>query len=224
MLEPTVWTDELASRAFTLAEGEFNPTSTPPNRFRPITAAPVASLLDTPIDRWPSQVAIREVVTAPSYSRASFEPERLDRAAHWAVRKASELRAEAIVAIGHSGLVIAGAVSVLSGLPVFAVRKRGEQSFSHDPSEVNGVARNGPVERWVFLDDFIASGKSFRWSAYQVHKHGLAKTAIPVASLSYSGTGTKMIVAPWWNDEIGWDGWSAAVGTEIPGFGLNDEE
>ena len=156
------------------------------------------------------------VVTAPSYSRASFEPHRLTPIAHWAVREIKRLRTQAIVAIGHSGLVVAGAVSVLSGVPVFAVRKNGEEHSAHYGELANGVAPKGPVARWVFLDDFISSGASLRWSALQVWRRGLTLEPIPQAVLTYHGSTSRQYVDEAWSQEIPWPGMPEWLNKTIP--------
>ena len=133
----------------------------------------------------------REKITAPSYSRASFDPAKLANVASWASRAAKAARAGAIVAVGHSGLVMAGAVSLLSGLPVFAVRKRGELASTHDISEVNAVARDGAVDSWIFLDDFISSGETLRRAAGMVWQERLVRRPYPDVILLYSAASYK---------------------------------
>lgn len=157
------------------------------------------------------------IVTAPVYERAAFDPARLADVAAWAKVEVHRLQAQAIVAAGHSGLIVAGAASLISGVPVFAVRKNGEQSFSHSPAKVNAVAPRGAVERWVFLDDFVASGKTLRWAMQQVYHYRLVVSPIPTAILAYAGSNAPPIDA-WWRESIApeWDGWPAWFGKEIP--------
>lgn len=166
------------------------------------------------------------VNTAPYYSRASFKPQLLRRHARRVARKLDELRAEAIVVIGHSGLIMGGAASLISGVPVFSVRKK-DDGWSHSPGSALGVAENGPVERWVFLDDFVASGASFRRAASQVFEYDLVSTPLPVAILEYnSGVNGKLTVADYWREEIAptWPRWGEWVGKTIPQLGVRTNE
>lgn len=153
-------------------------------------------LMQSPLDRG--------ITTAPKYSRASFDPERLRGVAHWAAKAVRAARTDAIVAIGHSGLVMAGAVSLLTGLPVFAVRKKGEERSSHDPdTRVHAVAKDGAVRSWVFLDDMIASGETLRHAAASVWESHLVRRPHPDVILLYTSVDYKHRVDQWvWRREV----------------------
>jgi adenine/guanine phosphoribosyltransferase-like PRPP-binding protein len=147
----------------------------------PVTDAPPAALAPyagTPKPRTPRS-------PAPSYTRPVFDMAKMPRIAHWAAGLVKSLDAEAVVASGHSGLVLAGAVSLLTGVPTFAVRKPGEERLSHGMNRVS--AHSPTVARWVFLDDFIDSGSTLRNAAKLLHDEGLISTIWPTALLLYGG-------------------------------------
>jgi hypothetical protein len=188
--------------------------------FTPVTAAPPEAYMGwniPPKTLFPEPAPRRAVTTAPSYERAAFEPARLQKVAAWAAAQVRIVKLDAIVVIGHSGLVMGGAVSLLSGVPVFAVRKKGEESLSHDGALVNGVAPFGAVQRWGFLDDFVSSGASLRWSMKQVFDSGLVQSPVPNVVLTYSGGGSRRVGSDW-PAEIApdWSGWPTHVNEKIP--------
>lgn len=121
----------------------------------------------------------------PSYSHDSFDMERMPAVAEWAARLVKHVGAKAILSCGHSGLVIAGAVSYISKVPVIAVRKAGEEKLGRASSNMasSTVSR---VERWVFLDDTIATGTTFRHSVSAALRDELITHALPAAVLLYN--------------------------------------
>jgi adenine/guanine phosphoribosyltransferase-like PRPP-binding protein len=60
---------------------------------------------------------------------------------------------EAIAVRGVSGLVVGGAISAYSGIPLAIVRKEGDGSHSDYPIEYGDE-----FNRYCFVDDFISSG------------------------------------------------------------------
>lgn len=136
----------------------------------------------------PAPALIRAVDATPWHSRPVFDG-NLSKLAHWAASEVKRANGQAVVALGHSGLVLAGAVGLLADVPVFAVRRKGERTVSGEGNEVTGYAPNGPVDRWVFLDDFISSGGTFYHCARAVYEVGLAKTPLPAAIVTYRDAG-----------------------------------
>lgn len=129
------------------------------------------------------------IVTAPDHTKRVFDNYEMPKLARWAEEQVLDLKADGIVCCGHSGLVLAGAVSLLTRLPVVAVRKEGESTVaSADP--VSAVLRNGPLQRWVWLDDLLASGGTLVRSVTTAHKHGLLDTVWPAGLLLYNSYGT----------------------------------
>lgn len=62
----------------------------------------------------------------------------------------------ALAAMGHSGLPFAGALSLVSGLPLVAVRKQGEGT-GHSEHAVSGYVP-GRMTNYVIVDDLVDSG------------------------------------------------------------------
>jgi hypothetical protein len=125
---------------------------------------------------------------APSHTRVAFDPKTMPAIVKWAAGVVEELKADAIAACGHSGLPVAGAVSFLTGVPVLAVRKDGEPvvaggSFA---GRVSGVLPGGvKARRWVWIDDFLSSGGTFRRSSQHLWKEGYIAYPWPEAVLEY---------------------------------------
>lgn len=92
---------------------------------------------------------------------------------------------EAIVVCGHSGLVLAGAVGLLTGIPVCAVRKEGEPSVAAGSRMISGYLPNGQVNRWGFLDDLISSGGTYRHARDTFVDSGATRAADPYAIILY---------------------------------------
>src|SRR5687767_1745713 len=88
----------------------------------------------------------------PSHTQRAFNIETLPEVAEWAAKIVKERDVDAIVACGHSGLVIAGAVSYITRVPVLAVRKDGERPVAGGSGEVSGITRHGKAKRWIWLD------------------------------------------------------------------------
>lgn len=105
----------------------------------------------------------------------------------WAEEIVYKLKADAIVACGHSGLVLAGAVSYVTRVPVIAVRKRGEPVVAGgDAAPKVSTALGNPAKRWIWLDDFISSGGTFRNSVSELMKAHVVESAIPAGILHYA--------------------------------------
>jgi len=126
------------------------------------------------------------VRTAPEHTKNVFDISTLPLLVRWAEDLIYQLKADAIVACGHSGLVLAGAVSYVTRVPVIAVRKEGEPVVAGGEF-ANRVSANlvRPAERWVWLDDFLASGRTFRNSLRELKRENVVAVEQPVAILSY---------------------------------------
>lgn len=125
------------------------------------------------------------IVTAPSHTKRVFDPATQPAVVRWARKLTKELQADAIVACGHSGLIVAAIVGHSLRIPVFAVRKRSEVPVAGSSKRVSGVAPHGKAQRWVWIDDFMASGGTFRRSVEDCWKEGLLATPVPAAILHY---------------------------------------
>lgn len=80
---------------------------------------------------------------------------------------------DTLIGTGISGSVVAGILAVVTGKMYAVVRKRGEHA--HSDRSVEGMVG----ERWIFVDDFIASG------ATQMR---VIKTMAEVTSAEFMGT------------------------------------
>lgn len=126
------------------------------------------------------------VVTAPSHTQAAFDTTILPRIVRWAEDIVLKHRAEAILVCGHSGLLVAGALSYATRIPVLAARKDGETGTNvSSHNEITAVI-DSPADRWVWLDDLLASGGTFRRSVRRAIDAGLITTPVPQAILAYN--------------------------------------
>jgi orotate phosphoribosyltransferase len=101
-------------------------------------------------------------VHSPEYTRDNFIPEDFRVLVDEVVAKIKVIREkhpdiEAIAAIGHSGLMLMGAVSYLTGLPQIAIRKHSPDD--HDHRDCNGWLG---CKGYLFIDDLVDSGNSLR--------------------------------------------------------------
>ena len=93
-------------------------------------------------------------------------------------QKVSELikkyypKAEYIAVCGSSGSLIAGAVSIISGIPILLVRKTNESCHSYYSVEFQGNKKKNP--KYVIIDDFISSGDTIDYIIRTV-KSGIIK-------------------------------------------------
>ena len=125
------------------------------------------------------------IVRCPSHTKHAFDVSTLPLVVRWAEEQILKLQADAIACCGHSGLLVAGAVSYLTRIPVFAVRKPGEECRAGCSGPVSAIAPNGKARRWVWLDDFISMGGTFTQSTQQLWNQGLIEKPYPVASVEY---------------------------------------
>lgn len=124
------------------------------------------------------------LVASPSHTKPAFDVSEMPGIVDWASKICKTHDADAIVACGHSGLVIAGALSYVTKIPVLAVRKKGEPVVANH-NRVSGVLPEGKAKRWVWLDDFLASGGTFRNAMAALWNEMLVESPLPVAILEY---------------------------------------
>lgn len=132
----------------------------------------------------------KRIEHCPSHTRPIFDPARLPEIVDWATFHVIDLGADAIVGCGHSGIVLGGVVAYTTGVPLFAVRKRGEPCVAGRDHDVSAVAPNGKAKRWVWLDDFICSGGTFRHAVKMLWEAELVTTPCPLALLHYRDSET----------------------------------
>lgn len=125
------------------------------------------------------------LVVAPNHTRDAFDVATLPLIVRWAESIVLSLKADAIVACGHSGLLVAGALSYLTRIPTFAVRKPSEKPVA-DRRRVTAVSRAGAAKRWVWLDDIVGSGGTFRNAVGELTREGLLDVRVPVGILLYN--------------------------------------
>jgi phosphoribosylpyrophosphate synthetase len=124
-------------------------------------------------------------ITVPYYERDPFDAAMLPDTAAWAAKIIKEVNADAIVACGHSGLVMAGAVGFATGVPIVAVRKPGEAQLSQSHETVN-AALPAKAQRWVWIDDFVASGHTYRHAREELIRREIVESPEPEALILYA--------------------------------------
>lgn len=126
-----------------------------------------------------------QVIAAPSHTQDAFDVAKLPGIVDRAARIINNLVPEAILACGHSGLLVAGAVSYVTKVPVIAVRKPGEKSVAAGDKTVSAVLRKGCADNWIWIDDLISTGGTLQRSVQEAMKAGCISTPIPMAILTY---------------------------------------
>jgi adenine/guanine phosphoribosyltransferase-like PRPP-binding protein len=126
------------------------------------------------------------IEVCPSHTKRVFDLNTMPQYVEWAAEIIKQERADALVACGHSGIVLGGALQYVTKVPLFAVRKHGERCVAGGNGPVSGIAPHGKARRWIWIDDFICSGGTFRWSANAVYNQQLVTTPIPVACILYN--------------------------------------
>jgi adenine/guanine phosphoribosyltransferase-like PRPP-binding protein len=97
-------------------------------------------------------------IYAPPHTRCVFDPAKFPIVIDWAV-SVIRGRYDAVAASGHSGLIVAGAVSYILQIPVIAVRKLCDKAKG-DSTRLNAVLTKAP-STYAFIDDLIGSGETF---------------------------------------------------------------
>lgn len=70
-------------------------------------------------------------------------------------------KADYIAVCGSSGNLIAGAVSIISRIPILLVRKENEKCHSYYTVEFQSNKKKTP--KYVIIDDFISSGETINY-------------------------------------------------------------
>jgi hypothetical protein len=126
------------------------------------------------------------ITKCPGHTQQAFDIYTMPQVVRWIEQRVIDLRADAIVATGHSGLPVAGAVSFMTRIPLFAVRKAGEPMIATGSGQVSAVAPNGPAKRWVWVDDLVSGGTTLRNPMVELDKAGLVESPYPEALLLYN--------------------------------------
>lgn len=102
---------------------------------------------------------------SPSYTQHIYDPSLFPLTAHrccsalWAIQ--NEIGAyDFIAGCGNSSVPLLGAISMLTGIPYVAVRKKDDASC-HDDRRINGPSFAKKSLRYVFVDDLISSGNTY---------------------------------------------------------------
>lgn len=158
------------------------------------------------------------VITAPSHTRDAFDVNTLPKIVDKAVALLKEIQPEAILCCGHSGLLVAGAVSYVSSIPVIAVRKPGESNVASS-NQVSACLRKGRAQRWVWLDDFISEGRTLRRAVQLAMRDECISGDVPAAVLSYRVSQDYTDMNFDIGEKLGLDG---IIPVHCPNYGLND--
>jgi len=129
-------------------------------------------------------------VTAPTHTEPVFDIYQMPQIVQWAEQHVYSLKAEAIVACGHSGLVVAGALSYLTRVPVIAVRKAAELEFVRAggalSARMTSASLAKAVDRWVWLDDLISVGTTYKHARAAIKDAGLVTQVDPAGVILYN--------------------------------------
>lgn len=137
-------------------------------------------------DRYPT-LPVHHV---PSHTSRLFDPTSLCRMAEAVAKICLDEKIEALLVCGISGLILAGAASVLGDIRVLAARKPSENPVAGTQGlRVCGIAPSGPFKRWAWLDDHIGSGGTFQRSRGLAKEARLIASAIPSLIILYEGSG-----------------------------------
>lgn len=123
----------------------------------------------------------------PDHTHSAFQPKVLRLIVEWVSTKARQAGADAIAACGHSGLLVAGAVSHETGLNVIAVRKPGDTAIA-DSEKLNTYDNEYETkyDKYVIVDDLISSGSTVLNIIHKVAAYNVAKDPIPACVILYA--------------------------------------
>jgi len=146
-------------------------------------------------------------ITAPSHTEPVFDIYQMPQIVQWAEQYIYQLKAEAIVACGHSGLVVAGALSYLTRVPVIAVRKEGETAACRAGgamyARMTSASLKQAVERWVWLDDLVSVGGTFKHARQAISDAGLVTKREPAGLILYQDYEEGWNEGSWKRSELG---------------------
>jgi hypothetical protein len=125
----------------------------------------------------------REGLNPATYSCIGFRPEGVQRSLRRVVevlpRFMDECEAEAIAVRGSSGVLFAGMLmALLPELRVIVCRKPGENAHSRVLCNLTGGEPDVFMDAYVFLDDFVNSGKTLAGVRKDLYPYRLECTGI----------------------------------------------
>lgn len=129
-----------------------------------------------------------------------MNPVAMKNVAAWMSERVKALDVNAIAATGHSGLIIAGAVSLLSGVPVIAVRRDGDKpvALRGYPLSTDNGTKTDKYRSYVIVDDMVASGTTVGNIVRKVWEAQICETVFPKAVLLYSDTDREQVFLGDW--------------------------
>lgn len=96
-----------------------------------------------------------------TYHQKALNPIMIQRIAKSAKLILKKNKIDAVAVTGVSGLVVGGAVSAISGIPLIVVRKPTDDCHSGHNVETYSQQYE-PYDTWAILDDFVATGNTVR--------------------------------------------------------------
>lgn len=126
-------------------------------------------------------------IEGPPCHGKAFNPVAMKDVSAWMSARVTALEVDAIAATGHSGLIIAGAVSVLTGIPVIAVRRETDSPVAlkcHRLTTDNG--NKDKYRSYVIVDDMVASGTTVGNIVRKIWQSQICESVVPKAVLLYS--------------------------------------
>lgn len=146
-------------------------------------------------------------MSAPSHTKAVFSTTDRRKVVRWAMGILKPMKPEAIAVIGQSGIIVGSLLSDKLNCSLAVVRKAGEPAVSRMGQDLTYVSSHERFERWVFIDDLIAGGSSYR-RVREVLKDWEIITE-PLAILLYGYYGDKNEIyhgtqVHWTNESIKW--------------------
>ena len=118
----------------------------------------------------------RNHVTVPGYARAGFLPHLMKITVRELAKVLRLTKVEAMAACGNSGVVLGGALSFATGLPLIVVRK--ERDDVGHGYQTTGYRRDGGS--YAIVDDIIVSGRTVRHILRQVREFAPTMTCASI--------------------------------------------
>lgn len=106
--------------------------------------------------------------TYKEYGRGIFPLSSKNSTFSAMIKNIKEIKPDVVVVAGTSGLIVAPAIEVKTGIPFCYVRKNGEST--HSCALVEGVIPD-ENDRWLVVDDFLGTGTTVTRIINQV-RHG----------------------------------------------------
>lgn len=121
---------------------------------------------------------------APQHTAAVFSIETRRKVLLWVIDQMKELNPDAIVVCGQSGIILGSIVCDRLNIPLIIVRKLNEPTVAYQP-RLTVWDGNNCYQNWVWLDDLVASGSTFRHAAANAKADKAIETDIPKAMVLY---------------------------------------